>query len=115
MSRRLWITTLLLLVTLAAIVTLSFIAFIENIVPLAIIVLVFAALAVVAFNYLVVNPALLENAKKSARGYCEAGQIIDPNLHDKLCGRLAAAPNDAEAADLHQKLKELQKKPARPK
>ncbi len=115
MSRRLWITTLLLLVTLAAIVTLSFIAFIQNIIPLVILVLVFAALAVVAFNYLVVNPALLENAKKSARNYCEAGQIIDPNLHDRLCGRLSSAPNDAEAADLHQKLQELKKKPAKTK
>jgi hypothetical protein len=110
MTRRLWVTTLLLIITLAAIITLSFIAFFENAVPLSIIVLVFTALAVVAFNYLVVNPYLLENAKKQARNFCEAGEIIDPKLHDKLCGRLAIAPNDAEAAALHQKLKEIKEK-----
>jgi hypothetical protein len=107
MSRRLWVTTILLIITLAVIITLAFIAFFENIIPLSIIVLVFTALAVVAFNYLVLNPFLLENAKKSARNLCETGQIIDPKLHDKLCGRLAIAPNDAEAAALHSKLKEL--------
>jgi hypothetical protein len=107
MSRRLWVTTILLIITLAVIVTLAFIAFFRNIIPLFIVVLVFTALAVVAFNYLVVNPFLLESAKKSARNMCEIGQIIDPKLHDKLCGRLAVAPNDIEAMALHRKLREL--------
>ena len=51
-------------------------------------------LAVVALQYLVVNPALLESAKNSARTYCEAGEIIDPKLNQKLCDRLATAPED---------------------
>jgi hypothetical protein len=111
MSRRLWITTLLLIITLAVIIALAFIAFFRNIISLFIIVLVFTALAVVAFNYLVVNPFLLESAKKSARNMCELGQIIDPKLHDKLCGRLAIAPNDVEAMALHRKLRELKESP----
>jgi hypothetical protein len=111
MSHRLWVTTILLTVTLAVIVTLAFIAFFRNIIPLFIIVLVFTALAVVAFNYLVMNPFLLESAKKGARNMCETGQIIDPKLHDKLCGRLAIAPNDVEAVALHRKLKELKESP----
>jgi hypothetical protein len=111
MSRRLWVTTIILVINLVVIITLAFIAFFKNIIPLFIIVLVFTALAVVAFNYLVVNPFLLESAKKSARNLCETGQIIDPKLHDKLCGRLAVAPNDVEAVALHRKLKELKETP----
>jgi hypothetical protein len=110
MSRRLWITAITLLIAIVAIVVLSFLALLENIPALSVVVLVFVALAVVAFNYLVVNPMLLENAKKSARSYCEAGQILDPKLHDRLCGRLSNAPEDPEAAELHKKLTELKEK-----
>lgn len=110
MSRRLWVTTITLIVALAAIIVLAFIALFETIPTLSVVVLVFTALAVVAFNYLVVNPMLLENAKKSARSYCEAGQILDPKLHDRLCGRLSSAPEDTEAAELHRKLNELKEK-----
>jgi hypothetical protein len=107
MSRRLWVTTLLLVFTLAVIITLSIIAFFENAIPLFVTVLVFTALAVVAFNYLVVNPYMLENTKKQARNLCATGKIIDPKLHDKICDRLATAPNDTEATALHKKMKEL--------
>jgi uncharacterized membrane protein YoaK (UPF0700 family) len=101
MSRRLWVTTLLLVFTLAVIITLSIIAFFENAIPLFVTVLVFTALAVVAFNYMV------ENTKKQARNLCATGKIIDPKLHDKICDRLATAPNDTEATALHKKMKEL--------
>ena len=110
MSRRLWITTLTLLIAIVAIVVLSFLALLENIPALSVVVLVFVALSVVAFNYLVVNPILLENAKRSARTYCEAGQILDPKLHDRLCGRLSSAPEDTEARELHRKLNEIKAK-----
>ena len=110
MSRRLWITTLTLLIAIVAIVVLSFLALLENIPALSVVVLVFVALSVVAFNYLVVNPMLLENAKRSARTYCEAGQILDPKLHDRLCGRLSSAPEDTEARELHRKLNEIKAK-----
>ncbi len=110
MSRRLWITALTLVVALVAIIVLSFFALFETIPALSVVVLVFTALAVVAFNYLVLMPAQLENAKKSARSYCETGQILDPKLHDRLCGRLSSAPEDSEAAELHRKLNELKEK-----
>jgi len=109
MSRKLWLTVTVFAVFLAAVI-LSIVGLTQGIPVLAIVALVLAALAVVGYNYLVVNPMLLENAKKSARNACEAGQIIDPNLHDRLCGRLAKAPNDTEAADLHRKLIELKDK-----
>jgi hypothetical protein len=91
-------------------ITLSFIAFIDAIPALSVAVLICLGLAVVAIQYLVVNPALLESAKRSARGYCEAGEIIDPGLHKRLCGRLATAHSDPEADDLHRKLDELREK-----
>jgi hypothetical protein len=109
MSRRLWATTIILILFIAGIVTLSFIAFTQNITALSVVVLFFAALTVVAFNYLVLNPALLESAKREARNLCEAGQIVDPNLQKKLCDRLAKAPGDTEAAALHDRLKGLKK------
>src|SRR4030043_230006 len=98
MSRRLWVTATVLIIAVAAVIVLSFIAFINQIPALSVAVLVCLALAVVALQYLIVNPAFLESAKNSARPYCEAGEIIDPNLHQKLCARLASAPADAEAA-----------------
>ena len=110
MSHRLWVTTVVLAVFLAAIIILSFLALLGNIPALSIVVLVFTAIAVAAFTYLVVNPALLERAKKNARNLCEAGQIIDPGLHDRLCSRLSGATGDLEAAELHKKLTELKKK-----
>jgi hypothetical protein len=64
----------------------------------------------VALQYLVVNPALMEAAKKEARKYCEAGQIIDAGLKKVLCGRLAKAPNDPEAVRLKTELEKLQTK-----
>lgn len=103
MSQRFWRTTIVIATIVAAIV-LAVVGLTQNIPALAIVALVLAALAVVGYNYLVVNPMLLENAKKSAREYCEAGQIIDPRLHDRLCSRLASAPGDTEAAELHRKL-----------
>jgi hypothetical protein len=110
MSRRLWVTAIVIIIAVAAVITLSFIAFLEQIPALSIIILVCLALAVVTLQYLVVNPALLEVAKKSARTYCEAGQIIDPALNKKLCDRLDTARGDPEAARLRQKLNEFQVK-----
>ena len=116
MSRRFWLNFVVIAVFLAAVI-LSIIGLTMNIPALAVVALVLAALAVVGYNYLVVNPMLLENAKKSARHACEAGEIIDPGLHDRLCSRLAKAPADPEAAELHRKLTELKvngKSPATP-
>ena len=110
MSRRLWITAIVIIVAVAATVSLSLVAQIEQIPFLAVIVLVCVGLAILALQYLVVNPALLDTAKQDARKYCEAGQIIDPALNKKLCDRLSRAPNDPEAARLQEKLKELQEK-----
>jgi ammonia channel protein AmtB len=110
MSRRLWVTAIVIIIAVAAVIALSFIGFLEQIPALSVIVLVCLALAVVALQYLVVNPSLLETAKKSARTYCEAGEIIDPALNKKLCDRLDTAPGDPEAARLREKLNELQGK-----
>lgn len=110
MSRRLWITAIIIIIAVAATVSLSFVAEIDQIPVLAIIVLVCVGLAIMALQYLVVNPAMMEAAKQDARKYCEAGQIIDPGLNKKLCDRLSRAPNDPEAARLQEKLKELQEK-----
>jgi uncharacterized membrane protein (DUF106 family) len=107
MSHRLWVTAIVIIVAVAAIIALAFVSSVLQAPALAVIVLVCVALAIVALQYLVVNPALLESAKKNARAYCEAGEIIDPSLHKRLCDRLARAPDDPEAARLHQKLKEL--------
>jgi hypothetical protein len=110
MSRRLWTITIIIIVAVAATIVLSFIAFLDQKIALSVAVLVLLALAVTALQYLVVNPALLESAKKEARTYCDAGEIIDPQLHARLCSRLASAPQDTEAAHLHGKLKDLQQK-----
>jgi hypothetical protein len=110
MSRRLWVTAIIIIVAVAAIIALAFVSSIEQAPALAVIVLVCVALAIVALQYLVVNPALLNSAKKNARTYCEAGEIIDPSLHKRLCDRLSKAPGDPEAARLHAKLKEMQPK-----
>jgi hypothetical protein len=110
MSRRLWVITAVIIIAVAAAIALSFIALFEQKTALSVTVLIFLALAVAALQYLVVNPALLESAKKSARKYCDAGQIIDPGLHKRLCDRLSSVTDDAEAAHLHKKLKELQEK-----
>jgi hypothetical protein len=110
MSRRLWVITAVIIIAVAAAIALSFIALFEQKTALSVTVLIFLALAVAALQYLVVNPALLESAKKSARKYCDAGQIIDPGLHKRLCDRLSSVTDDAEAAHLHEKLKELQEK-----
>ncbi len=110
MSRRLWITAIVIIVAVAATVSLSFVAQIEQIPVLAVIVLVLVGLAILALQYLVVNPALLETAKQDARKYCEAGEIVDPALNKKLCDRLSRAPDDPEAARLHAELKKLQEK-----
>ena len=110
MSRRLWVITTVIIIAVAAVIALSFIAFINQIPALSVAVLVCLALAVVALQYLVVNPALLESAKQSARGYCDAGEIIDPGLNQKLCNRLTSAKDDPEAVRLNAKLKELQQK-----
>jgi hypothetical protein len=107
MSRRLWVTAIVIIIAVAAIIALSFIAFLEQIPALSIAILVALALAIVALEYLVVDPATLEAVKKSARGYCEAGEIIDPALNRKLCDRLSKAPGDPEAVRLREKLNEL--------
>jgi hypothetical protein len=109
MSRRLWVTAIVIIIAVAAIIALAFVSSIEQAPALAVIVLVCVALAVVALQYLVVNPALLESAKKDARTYCDAGQIIDPALHKRLCNRLARAPDDPDAVRLHAELKNLPK------
>jgi hypothetical protein len=106
MSRSFWLNFAVFAAFLAAII-LSILGLTQGIPALAVVALVLAALAVVGYNYLVVNPMLLENAKQSARELCEAGQIVDPGLHDKLCSRLAKAPADAEAVELHRKLTDL--------
>ena len=106
MSRRFWFNFTVFAAFLAAII-LSILGLTLNLPALAVVALVLAALAVVGYNYLVVNPMLLENAKQSARELCEAGQIVDPKLHDRLCSRLAKAPADSEAAELHRKLTDL--------
>ena len=106
MLRRFWRHITVFAVFLVGVI-LSIIGLTMNIPALAIVALVLAALAVVGYNYLVVRPVMLENAKKSARELCEAGQIIDPGLHERLCSRLAKAPADAEAAELHRKLTDL--------
>ena len=106
MSRRFWLNFTVFALFLIAII-LSILGLTLNLPALAVVALVLAALAVVGYNYLIVNPMLLENAKKSARELCEAGQIVDPGLHEKLCSRLARAPADPEAAELHRKLTDL--------
>jgi hypothetical protein len=110
MSRRLWVIAIVIIIAVAAVIALAFIAFLDQVPALSVIVLVCIALAVVALQYLVVNPALVDAAKESARMYCEAGQIIDPSLNKKLCDRLAKAPTDPEAARLQAELKKLQEK-----
>ena len=110
MSRRLWALSIILILFIVGIVVLSFIALIGNITALSVVVLFFAALTVVAFNYLVYGPALLESAKRQAKDMCAAGQIVDPKLHQKLCDRLAAAPEDEAAVELRRKLEELKNK-----
>ena len=110
MSRRLWIITIVIIIAVAAAIAISFVALFDQKTALSVVVLIVLALAVAALQYLVVNPALLEGAKRSARQYCEAGQIIDPGLHKRLCDRLSTVRDDAEAAHLHEKLKELQEK-----
>jgi hypothetical protein len=113
MLSRPWAISIVSVIFVAAVV-LAVVGLTQNMPALAIVALVLAALTVVGFNYLVVNPMMLENAKKSARQYCEAGQIIDPGLHDRLCSRLARAPADAEAAELHRKLNELKENAGKP-
>ena len=116
MSRRFWQKFTVFAVFLIAVV-LSIVGLTLNIPAMAIVALVLAALAVVGYNYLVVNPMLLDNAKRSARELCEAGQVVDPGLHERLCNRLAKATADPEAAELHRKptnLKENEKTPATP-
>src|SRR3972149_2991074 len=110
MSRRLWITAIVIIIAVAAVIALSFVAQIEQVPVLAVIVLVGVALAIVALQYLVVNPALIEAAKQDARKYCEAGEIIAPALNKKLCDRLSRVRNDPEAARLQAELKKLQEK-----
>jgi len=110
MSRRLWAIAIVIIIAVAAVIALAFIAFLDQVPALSVIVLVFIALAVVALQYLVVNPAMVEAAKEAARMYCEAGQIIDPALNKKLCDRLSRAPGDPEAVRLREKLNELQPK-----
>jgi uncharacterized membrane protein (DUF106 family) len=110
MSRRLWVISIVIIIAVAAIIALAFVADLEQIPALAVIVLVCVALAIVALQYLVVNPARLESAKNSARKYCDAGEIMDASLHKMLCERLSKAPNDPEAVRLHRKLNELQPK-----
>jgi uncharacterized membrane protein (DUF106 family) len=110
MSRRLWVTAIIIIIAVAAIIALAFVANLEQAPALAVIVLVCVALAIVALQYLVVNPARLESAKNSARKYCDAGEIMDASLHKMLCDRLSKAPGDPEAARLHTRLKEMQPK-----
>jgi uncharacterized membrane protein (DUF106 family) len=110
MSRRLWTTAIVIIIAVAAVISLSFTVPIEQTPVIAIIVLVVVALAIVALQYLVVNPALLEAAKQDARRYCDAGKIIDPALNKKLCDRLSRAPNDPEAVRLRAELEKLQQK-----
>ena len=110
MSRRLWIITIVIIIAVAALIALSFIALFEQKTALSIAVLICISLAVVALQYLVVNPALLESAKRSARKYCDAGQIIDPGLQKRLCDRLSSVKDDQEAVHLQERLNELQKK-----
>jgi hypothetical protein len=110
MSRRLWVIAIVIIIAVAAVIALAFIAFLEQIPALSVAVLVSLALAVVALQYLVVDPALLETAKKSARKYCDAGDIIDPALNKRLCDRLSRAPADPEAARLRAGLEKLQEK-----
>jgi hypothetical protein len=110
MSRRLWIISIVIIIAVAAVIALSFIAFFEQKITLSVVVLIGVGLAVTALQYLVVNPALLESAKRSARKYCDAGEIIDPGLHKRLCDRLSSVKDDQEAAHLHERLKDLQGK-----
>jgi hypothetical protein len=109
MSRRLWVTAIVLMVAVAAVIVLSFIAWYGQVVPLSVAVLICLALAVVALQYIVVRPAQIEAAKRDAYKYCAAGEIIDPGLHKRLCDRLDSAPGDAEAVRLRQQLDELNK------
>jgi hypothetical protein len=108
MSRRLWIITIVIIIAVAAVIVLSFIALFSQKTALSVIVLICIALAVTALQYLVVNPALLESAKRSARKYCDAGEVIDPNLHKRLCDRLSTVKDDQEAVHLQERLKDLQ-------
>ncbi len=110
MSRRLWIIAIIIIIAVAAVIALSFIAFFEQKTALSVVVLICLALAVTALQYLVVNPALLESAKRSARTYCDAGEVIDPGLHKRLCDRLSTVKDDQEAVHLHERLKDLQEK-----
>jgi len=114
MSRRLWVIAIIIIAAVAAVIALSFFALFTQKTALSIVVIIGIALAVVALQYLVVNPALLESAKRSARQYCEAGQIIDPSLYKRLCNRLDSVKDDQEAAHLHGRLKELQEQSKKP-
>jgi|GEM_PF-4624793 len=107
MSRRLWVITIVIIAVVAVVIALSFVTDLRQTSYLSVVVLVCVALAIVALQYLVVNPSLLESAKKEARRYCEAGQIIDPGLKRVLCNRLSKAPKDPEAARLKTELEKL--------
>ncbi|MDD5127857.1 MAG: hypothetical protein PHR43_07185 [Dehalococcoidales bacterium] len=110
MNRKLWLTSAVFVIILAVIVALTFLAISEDEFTLQVAVLLLAGGAIIAFDYLVVKPVLLADAKQKARGYCEAGRILDPKLYGKLCKRLGSAPKDAEAAELRKKLEELPQK-----
>ncbi|HTY81276.1 MAG TPA: hypothetical protein VMB24_00675 [Dehalococcoidales bacterium] len=110
MSRRLWTIAIIIIIAVAAVIALSFIALFTQKTALSVVVIICVALAVVALQYLVVNPALLQNAKKSAKKYCDAGQIIDPGLHKRLCDRLDSVKDDQEAVHLQERLKDLKEK-----
>ncbi|MDD4859575.1 MAG: hypothetical protein PHR56_05155 [Dehalococcoidales bacterium] len=111
MNGKLWLTAGIFVVILAVIVALAFLAISENQVSLQIAVLLLAGGAIVGFDYFVIKPALLASAKDKAKQYCEAGQILDPKLHAKLCKTLGSAPKDPEAAELKKKLDDLPIKP----
>ena len=110
MSGKLWLTAAVFVIILGIVVALAFVAVTQDVFTLQVAALLLAGGAIVGFDYLVIKPALLQGAKQQARGYCEAGQIIDAKLHDKLCKRLDSAPRDTEAAELKKKLGELPKK-----
>jgi hypothetical protein len=110
MSRRLWVIAIIIIIAVAAVIVLSFIALFTQKTALSVVVIICIALAVVALQYLVVNPALLESAKRSAKKYCDAGQIVDPGLHKRLCDRLSTVKDDQEAVHLQERLKNLQEK-----
>jgi len=78
-----------------------------------IILVVFAALAVLGITILLSNPGRLKAAKKVAREILDHGKIDNFARFNKVCDILAEKRYDRESAELLEKLKDLKNKQAK--